>query len=126
VDLYRKLDAIEDQESLHLFREMLSDRFGPLPTPSEDLLKVVELRWVARQLGVEKIILKKNILITYFVSNPDSPFYRSNKFRQVIGNIQANPGIFKMREDQEKLSLRSEKVGSIGEACLILQKLGKE
>ena len=124
VELYRKLDGILDQESLLAFREMLSDRFGPLPSPSEDLLKVVELRWLAKQLGVEKIILKKNILITYFVSNPDSPFYRSNRFKEVIGNIQAHPRIFKMREDQEKLSLRSDHVGSINEACKILQKLG--
>lgn len=124
VELYRKLDAIGDPESLLVFREMLCDRFGPLPPPSEDLLKVVELRWVAKQLGVEKIILKKNILITYFVSNPESPFYRSNRFREVIGNIQAHPRIFKMREDQERLSLRSDQVGSISEACVILQKLG--
>ena len=124
VELYRKLDAIQDPKSLLAFREMLNDRFGPLPSPSEDLLKVVELRWLAKQLGVEKIILKKNILITYFVSNPDSPFYRSNRFKEVIGNIQAHPRIFKMREDQEKLSLRSDQVGSISEACLILQKMG--
>ena len=123
VELYRKLDAIGDRESLILFREMLKDRFGPLPAPSEDLMKVVELRWIARSLGVEKIILKKNVLITYFVSNPDSPFYRSKRFNEVIGNIQAYPGIFKMREDQDKLSLRSEQVGSIREACLVLQKL---
>ena len=121
--MYRKLDAIADRESLLLFREMLSDRFGSLPVPSEDLLKVVELRWIARRLGVEKIILKKNILITYFVSNPASPFYRSKRFNEVIGNIQAYPRIFKMREDQEKLSLRSDQVGSIHEACLVLQKL---
>ncbi|MFO7671488.1 MAG: transcription-repair coupling factor [Bacteroidales bacterium] len=123
VELYRKLDAINDRESLLVFREMLTDRFGPLPAPSEDLLKVVELRWIARHLGVEKIILKKNILITYFVSNPDSPFYRSKRFNELIRNIQAQPGIFKMREDQEKLSLRSDQVGSIREACMILQKL---
>ncbi len=126
VELYRKLDAIGDRESLLVFREMLTDRFGPLPSPSEDLLKVVELRWVARQMGVEKIILKKNILITYFVGNPDSPFYRSKRFKEVIGNIQAHPRIFKMREDQEKLSLRSDQVGSISEACMILRKLGND
>ena len=123
VELYRKLDAISDPESLILFREMLIDRFGPLPSPSEELMKVVELRWIARRLGVEKIVLKKNILITYFVSNPESPFYRSKKFNEVIGNIQAHPRIFKMREDQERLSLRSDQVGSIREACRVLQKL---
>lgn len=124
VELYRKLDAIQDQHGLLAFREMLTDRFGPLPLPTEELLMVVELRWLARRLGVEKIVLKKNTLITYFVSNPESSFYRSEKFREVIGNIQGNPLIFRMREDQEKLSLRSDQVKSIREAFVILQKLG--
>jgi transcription-repair coupling factor (superfamily II helicase) len=125
VELYRKLDAIGDGKALGEFREMLLDRFGQLPSPSEELLKVVQLRWLAQSNGVEKIVLKKSILITYFVSNPDSSFYSSAKFKEVIGNIQAHPGIFRMREDQEKLSLRSDQVNSVQEAFQILQKLSK-
>jgi hypothetical protein len=69
--------------------------------------------------------LKKSILITYFVSNPESPFYSSKKFKEVIGNIQAHPGLFRMREDQEKLSLRSDQVNSVEEAYQILLRLSK-
>jgi transcription-repair coupling factor (superfamily II helicase) len=123
VELYRRLDSIRDEEALEEFRRMLVDRFGPLPVPTEELLKVVQLRWLAQRTGVEKIVLKKSTLITYFVSNPESPFYGSLKFREVIGNIQANPGVFRMREDQEKLSLRSDHVGSVEEAFQILTKL---
>jgi transcription-repair coupling factor (superfamily II helicase) len=90
------------------------------------LLKVVELRWLARGLGVEKIVLKKSVLITYFVSNPDSPFYSSEMFRKIIGNIQARPGNFRLREDQEKLSIRSDRVHSVEEALEILRKLGND
>jgi len=125
VELYRKLDAIKEQQGLEEFRNMLTDRFGPLPDPSEELLKVVQLRWLAQSCGVEKIILKKSVLITYFVSNPESPFYSSLKFKEVIGNIQAHPGIFRMREDQDRLSLRSDLVNSVQEAYGILQKLSK-
>lgn len=123
IELYRKLDALENQEQLEDFRGMLEDRFGPLPHPSEELLKVVRLRWLAQRNGVEKIVLKKNTLITYFVSDPGSPFYRSERFREVIANIQANPGIFRMRQDQDRLSLRSDRVESIEDACRILEKL---
>ena len=123
VELYRKLDTIASEKSLVEFREMLMDRFGPLPPQSEELLQVVKLRWLARRIGVEKIVLKKSILITYFVNNPESSFYSSEKFKEVIGNIQASPGIFRMREDQEKLSLRSDQVNSVQEAYQVLQKL---
>lgn len=125
VELYRKLDAIKDEKALEAFREMLLDRFGALPSPSEQLLKVVQLRWLAQRTGVEKIILKKSILITYFVSNPDSPFYSSEKFKEVIRNIQAHPTLFKMREDQERLSLRSDHVSSVEKAYQIIQTLSK-
>jgi len=125
VELYRNLDAIKDEKGLQEFREMLLDRFGALPAPSEELLKVVELRWLAQSTGVEKIVLKKSILITYFVSNPESPFYKSEKFKEVIRNIQASPGIFRMREDQEKLSLRSDQVNSVQEAYQIMLRLNK-
>jgi transcription-repair coupling factor (superfamily II helicase) len=123
VDLYAKLDALDNEQDLKAFRLMLTDRFGPLPKPSEELLKVVQLRWLARQCGVEKLVLKKSVLITYFVTNPESPFYRSSAFKKVIGNIQANPGIFRLREDEERLSLRSDRVNSIEEAYRILEKL---
>jgi transcription-repair coupling factor (superfamily II helicase) len=123
VDLYSRLDALGNEQELEEFRLMLEDRFGPLPKATAELLKVVQLRWLAQQCGVEKIVLKKNVLITYFVSNPESPFYRSPKFKEVIGNIQSNPGIFRMREDQDKLSLRSDRVNSIEEAYEILEKL---
>jgi len=123
VELYTRLDALENEQELENFRRMLTDRFGPLPGPSAELLKVVQLRWLARRCGVEKIVLKKSVLITYFVSNPESPFYGSSTFKKVIGNIQANPGIFRLREDQERLSLRSDRVKSIEEAYHILEKL---
>jgi transcription-repair coupling factor (superfamily II helicase) len=125
VELYRKLDAIKEEKSLEEFRAMLTDRFGILPSPSEELLKVVQLRWLAQRTGVEKIVLKKSILITYFVSNPESPFYRSKKFKEVIANIQAHPGLFRMREDQERLSLRSDQVHSVEDAYQILLRLSK-
>jgi transcription-repair coupling factor (superfamily II helicase) len=123
VELYSKLDALDNEQELEAFRSMLMDRFGPLPRSSEELLKVVQLRWLAQRSGVEKIVLKKSVLITYFVSNPESPFYRSDTFKKVIGNIQDNPGIFRLREDQERLSLRSDRVDSIEEAFHILEKL---
>jgi transcription-repair coupling factor (superfamily II helicase) len=125
VDLYSKLDTLENEVELSEFRQMLTDRFGPLPMASEELLKVVQLRWLARKCGVEKIVLKKSVLITYFVSNPESPFYSSPKFKEVIRNIQAHQGTFRMREDQEKLSLRSDRVDSIQEAYEILEKLNR-
>ncbi len=123
IHLYRDLDNITHYEGLKEFRIMLEDRFGELPSEAEELLQVVQLRWLALRTGVEKIILKNNTLITYFVSNPESLFYRSPMFARVIRNIQRNPKLFRMRQDKDRLSLRVDQVGSISETFRIIEQL---
>jgi len=121
--LYRELDNIEDEASLENYRQMLEDRFGPLPQEAAELLHVVRLRWLAMRTGVEKIILKNRALIAYFVSNPDSLFYRSDVFTRIIGNIQRNPKMFRMRQDKDRLSFRVNNVGTIDKTFSILEQL---
>lgn len=121
--LYRELDNIETGEALENYRKMLRDRFGELPTEAGELLNVVRLRWLARQTGVEKIILKNSTLIAYFVSDPDAAFYRSKVFEKIIGNIQRNPQLFRMRQDNDRLSFRVDGTGSIDATFRILEQL---
>ena len=84
MNLYRELDQIQRQEDLQLFEKGLIDRFGPLPGPSQDLLQVVNLRQLANRLGFEKIVLKNEKMIGYFVSNQDSPLYKSKVFTRIL------------------------------------------
>jgi transcription-repair coupling factor (superfamily II helicase) len=123
IHLYRDLDNISHYDGLKEYRKMLEDRFGPLPSEAEELLQVVQLRWLALRTGVEKIILKNNTLITFFVSNPESLFYNSPVFSRVINNIQRNPGLFRMRQDKDRLSLRVNNIGSISETFKIIEQL---
>jgi transcription-repair coupling factor (superfamily II helicase) len=121
--LYRELDNIDNDTDLEQFRKMLRDRFGELPSEAEELLNVVRLRWLAMQTGVEKIILKNNTLIAYFVSDPDALFYRSPLFEKIIGNIQRNPRLFRMRQDNDRLSFRVNETGSIEATFRIMEQL---
>ncbi|MFC2090445.1 transcription-repair coupling factor [Bacteroidota bacterium] len=123
MNLYRELDNIDSPDQLTLFQEMLQDRFGPPPPETEDLLKVVKLRWLSREVGVEKIILKNSTLIAFFVSNPDSVFYKSKTFSRIIGNIQRNAALFRMKQERDRLSLRVSQVNGVIDAHRILEKL---
>lgn len=123
IHLYRDLDNITHYDGLKEFRKMLEDRFGELPSEAEELLQVVQLRWLSLRTGVEKIILKNSTLITYFVSNPESLFYSSPMFSRVIQNVQRNPKLFRMRQDKDRLSLRVDQVKSISEAYRIVEQL---
>jgi len=105
IKLYRELDEIPEETELQSFTDHLIDRFGPLPKQTEELLDMVRLRWLAMDLGIERIMMKNEKLVLYFISNQDSPFYQSQSFGKVLDYIQKNPRTCEMRERNGKLTL---------------------
>ena len=113
LQLYKDLNNIENEEELAIFNEQITDRFGPIPAPVEKLIYSIRLRWAARELGFEKIVLKANKMITYFIANPQSNFFESEQFSHVLNYIQNNPKVCQMKERNNKLSLIFEKVSEV-------------
>jgi len=122
--LYREIDLISTPDELKAFEQRLKDRFGTVPSQVLELLNIVRLKWLAVPLGIEKIVLKNDMLIAYFVSNQLSPFYRSTQFAEIIGAIQRNSSIFQLKETKDKLSLIAKKVKNVDNALQTLQQLG--
>lgn len=121
--LYRELDSIEAEEKLLEFQQQITDRFGPLPAPSVELLDVVRLRWKAEKLGIEKIILKGGKMLVYFISNQESAFYQTETFDKIIQAVQKNPRLFQMKEAKDKLSMVVDSISSIHKAIETIEKL---
>ena len=53
--LYRRLADIEDEREIDAFGAELVDRFGPLPSEVDHLLKIVAIKALCRRANVEKI-----------------------------------------------------------------------
>jgi transcription-repair coupling factor (superfamily II helicase) len=123
IRLYREIDNLNTEVELEKFKVQITDRFGSLPKATEELLKIVKLRWRAMDLGLEKIIQKNNKLILYFISDQDSGYYRSEEFSNILQNVQQNPELFRMREGQNKLTLTIENVADIDHSLQVLNKL---
>ena len=123
VRLYRELDNIETEEKLFDFENNLKDRFGVLPEQTAELMNVVRLRWLAIKLGFEKIILKNNKMVVYFISNQESPYYKSAIFSGILGFIQQNQKGIVMKEINNKLTMSFIKTFSIQIAIEKLQKI---
>ena len=121
--LYRELDNIENKTQLEQFRNGLEDRFGKLPAQTRELLEVVKLRWKALESGIEKIILKDNKMICYFISDQQSPFYRSALFMKIVQYVQQNKTKGHMREINHKLTLTYSHVPNVETAGFILQEM---
>lgn len=72
IEIYQKISNIESNEySLEIIDELL-DRFGNIPRETENLIKIVEIRNLARKLNVTKITQKQN----YIVFEPSNLKYR--------------------------------------------------
>jgi transcription-repair coupling factor (superfamily II helicase) len=120
--LYRDLDNIEEESKLQEFEIMLNDRFGALPKATKELFQVVRLRWKGIELGMEKIVLKNEKLICYFISNQESAFYQSPVFAGILGFLQANPLVFQMKEGK-KLTISATGIKTISNAIELLNRL---
>ena len=106
LSLYTQLNSLKNEPELELFERDLIDRFGALPTQVVDLLDSVRIKWLATTLGFEKIVMKQDRLIGYFISDQDSRFYQSIHFSKVLQYVQANPRLCTVKEKQMRLGLR--------------------
>jgi len=116
LNLYKELDSIETEENLQAFEKHLKDRFGPLPDETSDLLQAIRLRWIGGTLGFEKLTLKYGNMTATFAAGEDSPYFQSEIFGKVLQYIQAHPKQVAMKERNDKLILRFEKVTTVKEA----------
>ncbi|MDO4194686.1 MAG: transcription-repair coupling factor, partial [Prevotellaceae bacterium] len=124
--LYRELDRIESDEELDAYRRRLIDRFGDVPPEGEELMQVVLLRRVGRSLGCEKIVLKNSIMNMQFVSNPQSAFYGSKSFGQVLGFVERNMRRCRFKDNNGRRMLSIENVTSVKQAVTILKSMTEQ
>ncbi len=88
LSLYTQLDDLDRKEDVAIFKEMLEDRFGPIPPQVADLFTALRCRHVAKESGFEKLILKNEQLRLYFINNPESPYFESDTFQHIMKHIQ--------------------------------------
>ena len=106
LNLYNELGTIKDEDGLLAYEIKLIDRFGPLPKEAKALLNSIRIKWIAIQMGIERIVMKQGKLIGYFVSDQQSAYYNSKQFRHMLQFVQQHGNICKMKEKETKNGLR--------------------
>lgn len=106
LNLYNELASINSEEELQAYEQRLIDRFGELPIQAVDLLDSVRIKWYAKKLGLERIILKQKRMIGYFVSDQQSAFYQTKAFTKMLKYVQHHSKSCVMKEKQTKNGLR--------------------
>ena len=123
VSLYSELDRTKTEESLMKFTDHLIDRFGPIPKQVNDLLNTVRLRWIAKDLGFEKILLRHHNMTAYFVSNQASKYYESPTYMQIMQYIMNHPKRTALKETNDKLQLTVKEVETVTQALELLREM---
>lgn len=121
--LYRELDSLTLDKDVEDFRTRLIDRFGPIPSETEELLRIVPLRRLAARLGAEKVFLKGGRMSLFFVSNPDSPYYQSQAFGKVIAYMMKYTRRCDLREQNTRRSMLVKDVKNVETAASVLQEI---
>lgn len=118
--LYRELDHLQSEEEVAEFRKRMIDRFGPVPREADELMCVVGLRRLGKMLGCEKIMLKQGTMQLQFVSNVNSPFYRSEMFSRVLAYATTHIQDCSLKEKNNKRYLRIRDMKSVEQAKNLL------
>ena len=124
IRIYKQLDSMEKDAEIDALKAQVSDRFGAFPEEVENLFNVVRVRNLGKTLGFEKIIIKNGIMILNFISNPLSPYYKSNTFESVLLKAGNNDALFKLKQTDTKLKIVAYNIDSISKAYTVLKKLG--
>ena len=123
VSLYSELDRTKTEEQLMKFTDHLIDRFGPIPKQVNDLLNTVRLRWIAKDLGFEKILLRHHNMTAYFVSNQESRYFESATFQKIMQYIMSHPKRTAVKEANDKLQLTVKEVSTVTQALELLREM---
>ncbi|MBK7343794.1 MAG: hypothetical protein IPJ06_12325 [Saprospiraceae bacterium] len=125
LNLYTQLDEVETEEDLQTFSDMLTDRFGKIPDEVNELFDGLRLRWICKELGFERLVLKNGKLRAYFVQNPQSAFYDSATFKNLF-TVMANKGKalgLSIKEVRNHLLVARDDVRDLRQARRVLQEL---
>jgi transcription-repair coupling factor (superfamily II helicase) len=123
ISLYRELDKMENERQAADFADHLRDRFGPIPQEATELILVVSLRRMARELGIEKITLKAGRMSIRLVSDHDSPYYESPAFDRLLSFVKAHPRRCVISGHNGKHSIVVNDVQSVRTACNLLEEI---
>ena len=123
IRIYKELDSLSSEKELEDMKVRLTDRFGKMPVELERLFDIVRIRQLGKKLGFEKIIIKNGVLIAFFISNPLSQYYRSDRFSKVLEKVSMHQNLFEVKQPDGRLRIIVRNVNDISKAYGILKML---
>jgi transcription-repair coupling factor (superfamily II helicase) len=125
LSLYSRLDNCDKEEELQNFHKEMIDRFGPMPKAVEDLFTTVRCRWLAVDLGFEKLVVKEDLMRCYFINKNDSPYFESDVFKNVLQYLQTGTNKARLKQVAKNFLLVVETMKDMEAVHRFLQQMHK-
>ncbi len=123
LSLYTRLDNCETEEELRDFHKEMEDRFGPVPDEVNDLFDTVRIRRMAVELGFEKLIFKNRQVKFYFINKPDSKYFESDIFKNILDYIQKQTKQARLRQNGKLFMLVINEMDSMKKLLEFIQRM---
>ena len=88
LNLYTELNNIKNEEGITEYKKRLEDRFGRIPNQVNALFEGLRLQWICKKIGFDRLILKGGKLRCYFLGDPQSSFFETERFQKVMIFLQ--------------------------------------
>jgi transcription-repair coupling factor (superfamily II helicase) len=99
--LYRRLNELEERQEIDAFAAEMIDRFGPLPDPTENLIKVIEIKLNAKKACIAKMdVGAKGVLVSFHDDKPPN-------VEGLLAYVDKLNGVAKLRPDSKLVLQRA-------------------
>ena len=116
---------MEKETEILNFLSRIKDRVGQRPQSGMELIRIVTLRRLGRELGFEKINLKQGKMYLFFLGDEKSQYFQSDAFGQVLNYMQQNPRSCQLRDQKGKRSMVISNIENVETAVSILENIKK-
>jgi len=123
LQLYSRLDNLSDEAEISEFCKAMADRFGPLPIEVLDLIETVRLRWLAQDLGCQKLVIKNETVKCYLLASDNETYYKSEVFGKILAFVSSHSHRCRLKETRKRLLLVISEVEGIRKTREILAQI---
>jgi transcription-repair coupling factor (superfamily II helicase) len=126
LSLYTRLDNCDTDKELDDFKIEMLDRFGPIPQSVEDLFTTVRCRKLGVEFGFEKMTLKDETVRCYFINRPDSPYYETDIFKNILSFLQTGTNKARLKQTGKLFLLIVEAVKNMNQLYTFLRNMHQQ
>ena len=106
MNLYKRISVLKNEFELKEFKIEIKDRFGKIPNEVKNLFELIQIKWIAKNFCIEKLIIKKGVMIAVFIDDKSNSFFNKNIFPSILKWAISNPDKVNVKEKKTPAGLK--------------------